>query len=241
MELRVVELSLTKLRIDDCCQSRARTAQDVVDDYAGYLLAGVRFPPVVVFRDKVGCYWLADGFHRYYAHKQAGRKMLLCDVRPGEVRDAILFSVSANIQHGLRRSNEDKRHCVSRLLGDDEWSRWSDREIARRCGVSDFLVRALRGELLSASKTQTPAARITSRGGTTYSIDVTNLVASESVAIAEQEAEDRVAQLREVQRLLSRAFDELKRAGLGDAAGLALDTITQAARLVASLQGREAA
>lgn len=46
--------------------------------------------------------------------------------------------------HGLPRSNDDKRRAVSRLLDDPEWSKWSDREIARRCYVNHHLVSRLR-------------------------------------------------------------------------------------------------
>jgi hypothetical protein len=44
----------------------------------------------------------------------------------------------------LRRTNKDNRHAVLTLLGDDEWEHWSDREVARRCDVSDELVRGIR-------------------------------------------------------------------------------------------------
>ena len=38
----------------------------------------------------------------------------------GTQRDAILWSISANATHGLRRTNEDKRRAVTRLLQDPE-------------------------------------------------------------------------------------------------------------------------
>ena len=40
------------------------------------------------------------------------------------------------------------------LLNDDEWVKWSDREIARRAGVNETLVRRLRAEVDTAFKTQ---------------------------------------------------------------------------------------
>jgi hypothetical protein len=40
----------------------------------------------------------------------------------------------------LRRSNADRRRAVMALLKDEEWSGWSDREIARRCRVGHVLV-----------------------------------------------------------------------------------------------------
>jgi len=36
----------------------------------------------------------------------------------------------------VRVTNDDKRMAVSRMLSDEEWAKWSDREIARKCRVS---------------------------------------------------------------------------------------------------------
>jgi hypothetical protein len=47
----------------------------------------------------------------------------------------------------LRRTNADKRNAVKTLLYDAEWSSWSDREIARRCGLSYNLVNVMRKEI----------------------------------------------------------------------------------------------
>ena len=44
----------------------------------------------------------------------------------------------------MRRTNEDKRRAVTRLLEDAEWAAWSDREIARRAGVSQPFVGSMR-------------------------------------------------------------------------------------------------
>jgi hypothetical protein len=45
-----------------------------------------------------------------------------------------------NSDHGLPRSNEDKRRAVATLFNDPEWSRWSSRKIAKQCAVSPDLV-----------------------------------------------------------------------------------------------------
>jgi hypothetical protein len=62
----------------------------------------------------------------------------------GTKRDAILYSTTANSTHGLARSNGDKLRAVSILLNDPEWGRWSDREIARHCAVSQPFVGKVR-------------------------------------------------------------------------------------------------
>jgi hypothetical protein len=71
----------------------------------------------------------------------------MADVRRGALRDAMLAAAGANITHGFRRSNADKRRAVLTLLRDEEWSAWSDAEIARRCGVSQPFVGKIRAEL----------------------------------------------------------------------------------------------
>ena len=65
-------------------------------------------------------------------------------VHVGELRDAKLFAVGANATHGHPRSAADKRCAVLKLLKDEEWCKWSDREIARHCHVGHQLVAELR-------------------------------------------------------------------------------------------------
>ena len=72
---------------------------------------------------------------------------LEAEIRRGTQRDAVLYSVGANSDHGLRRTNEDKRRAVLRLLEDEEWGQWSDRAIAEKCAVGHDMVATLRGQL----------------------------------------------------------------------------------------------
>lgn len=146
----IIDLELDKIRIDGGTQSRASMNNEVVNEYTTLIEESmVDFPPVTVFYDGSD-YWLGDGFHRVEAHKLAFRKTLKtikAEVRQGTQRDAILHSVGANANHGLRRTNADKRRAVEKLLYDDEWCQWSDREIARRCGVSAPTVASVRRDV----------------------------------------------------------------------------------------------
>jgi hypothetical protein len=135
-----------------------------VAEYAEAMAAGAIFPPPVVFHE-AGRFWLAEGFHRVASALQAGFAELPCVVRQGGLRDAILHSAGANVAHGLRRTNADKRRAVLMLLEDEEWSQWADREIARRCAVHHELVGRVRAEHLA----ETPdAPRTVERVGTVY-------------------------------------------------------------------------
>jgi hypothetical protein len=69
-----------------------------------------------------------------------------------------LFSVGANAKHGLKRSPEDKRRAVQKLLADEEWVARSDRWIAEVCKVSHTFVADLRRETTGNVASSTPRA-----------------------------------------------------------------------------------
>ena len=144
-----MQLELSQLHTDGGTQPRVAINDATVTEYAEALREGVKFPPVVAFHDGAK-YWLADGFHRYHAHGQAGLDKIEVDVRRGTRRDAILYSVGANTAHGLRRNNEDKRKAVMTMLTSEAVARnddaepWSDNEIARVCRVSQPFVTKMR-------------------------------------------------------------------------------------------------
>ena len=158
-------ISLVRLTLDGGTQPRAELDEDVIGDYAAAMSDGAEFPPVVVYHDG-SHYWLADGFHRVYAAKQQGRTSIRAMVRQGTRRDAVLYSVSANAAHGLRRSNADKRRAVETLLTDAEWRKWTDNKIAQKCGVANSFVGDVRRSLQSdqSDKDLTPRTYQTKHG-----------------------------------------------------------------------------
>ena len=179
-------LDLKLICTDGGTQSRAGLNEQTIDEYAEAMDAGAQFPPVLVFYNGEE-YWLADGFHRVAAAKRLEWADIAVEIRSGTRRDAVLYSVGANTAHGLRRTNADKRRAVETLLRDEEWSQWSNREIARRCGVGDQLVRQLRNSIcvihadtklntehvveIPELKAQESTERVVCRGGKTYSQD----------------------------------------------------------------------
>lgn len=139
-------LPMDVIRIDGGTQSRLKIDTKVVDQYAEQMADGAEFPAAVAFFDGKE-YWLADGFHRYHAFRKNKKAGMSCNIVNGTVRDAILYSFGANGKHGLPMSNEDKRNIVLHMLKDFEWGDWSDREIARKCGVSHVFVGKIRAEI----------------------------------------------------------------------------------------------
>lgn len=138
-------LNLNVLRIDGGTQSRAVINQEQIDNYAQDMAAGDKFPDVTVFFNGLE-YYLADGFHRYFATKKLGKTSIGCNVATGTLREAILFSKGANADNGLPRTNADKRKCVNGMLDDFEWCDWNNVEIAKACRVSAEFVRKVKAE-----------------------------------------------------------------------------------------------
>lgn len=157
-------IELSRIRIDGGTQTREKLNEATVKEYVEAIKAGATFPPVTLFFDGSN-YWLADGFHRYFAAKKAGKKQIHEDITPGTQRDAVLHSLGANTAHGLPRSNKDKQRAVETLLNDPEWSNWSNREIAEKCVVSHSYVNTLR-EKIKSGNVSTPASQSQSKPGT---------------------------------------------------------------------------
>jgi hypothetical protein len=185
----VIELS--KIRIDGGTQPRAELNQATVDEYAEAIKTGAQLPPVTLFYDGAH-YWLADGFHRYFGAKAAGRTTIHEDITPGTLREAILYSLSANSKHGLRRSNADKRRAVQTLLDDAEWGAWSDNELARRCAVSVSFVGDVRKAHYSPTIVTNPQQRtVTTKHGTTTTMNTANVGKNGRTGRAGEEANRR--------------------------------------------------
>jgi hypothetical protein len=138
-------------------QARAAICEKTVAEYADAMSKEVVFPPITVFADGIE-YVIADGHHRYLAAKKIGAKKIEAIIEPGSVRDAILFSVGANANHGLRRTLADRRKAVTILLQDEEWIMWSNAKIAEKCCCSVELVAKIRQEI-GAEKNSTACTR----------------------------------------------------------------------------------
>lgn len=139
-------MKLLDIKLDTELQSRVTISDEAVNDYSEALREGAKFPAVTVFHDG-SSYFLADGWHRYYAHKKAGLAIIEANVIEGTFRDAKRFSLGANDTNGIRKTNADKRKAVMSMLDDMEWAEWSDTAIAKECKVSSMTVGRIRKEL----------------------------------------------------------------------------------------------
>lgn len=167
----IQNIKLAQIRTDGGTQPRAALNEATVAEYAEAITEGAKLPPIIVYHDGSD-YWLADGFHRFHAHRKIDALDISAEVVQGTKRDAILRSVGANAAHGLRRTNDDKRKAVSTLLDDAEWAKWTDVAIARACGVSSNFVGDMRRIINPINDSQT---RTVSRSGKTYEQNTANI------------------------------------------------------------------
>ena len=230
-------IEISRIKTDGGTQPRVSLNQETVAEYRDAYKSGVRLPPVTLFFDGAD-YWLADGFHRFFAARDAGLTEIYEDIQPGTQRDAILYSLSANAKHGLRRTNADKRKAVQTLLDDPEWGRWSDREIAKRCAVGYDLVADIRKSHLPETIDRPRSdARTVQRNGTTYEQKTANIgkqkPPAEPEPAPEEPQEPEYTPLDEAMDTIKDLQDALAIANAGD---LSECDRSQAADLIARLR-----
>lgn len=153
---------LTRVTLEPSTQPRVMLDQDVIQEYADLMKEGRTFPPVVVFSDGKRLI-LADGWHRYYAAEAAGLETIDARQEQGGLEEAQWFAASANAEHGLRRTNEDKRRAIVLALKVQPGA--SDRKIADHCGVTAPTVGRVRRHLEDNGSLEAPGERNVTRGG----------------------------------------------------------------------------
>ena len=156
-------IHLNQIARNDSTQVRANGTQAaIVSEYAQAMRDGSTFPPVQLYNDGE-TYWIADGFHRTEAAREAGMEVIEAEVLEGTQREARLAALAANEAHGLRRTNEDRRNAVREVLSDPEWSQWSDRALANACKVTHPTVAKVRAEMTGKVTSRPATGKVTRR------------------------------------------------------------------------------
>jgi len=131
-------INLNQINIAKSIQGREHIVESKVDQYAEDMERGDVFAPVVLFRVD-GELLLADGWHRYYAHKKLNKFRIDEDIRNGTYVD-YLFYIGESNNHGMPFTNADKRRILALWLEQFEIELLSDTEIAKRLRVSQRFV-----------------------------------------------------------------------------------------------------
>lgn len=192
------KLNLLTIKIDGGTQARVSLNQDVVKEYAESMREGDVFPPVTVFFDGSE-YWLADGFHRYFATNFNGLTSIDAEVKNGTLDDAILFAFSANGKRGLSMTFEDNRNIIYAMLRHPEWSKWTNTAIAKHIGVSSMTVGRVKATMEKKSDEPT-VKKYVDKSGKESTVDTSKLktkqkVKKPDVSTAPSELEQKVSEL----------------------------------------------
>jgi hypothetical protein len=186
-EVEIIDID--DLILDDAIQSRTKLDEACISEYCESLERGAKFPPVLVFCDG-DKHYLVDGFHRVAAYNKCHKDGIQAQIEDKSHREAILFSAGCNATHGLRRTNEDKKKAVLKLLMDDEWMRWSDGVIAKQCAVSQPFVSGLRRA--TQNNFESPSKRIGADNRIRETKEIGKKSRSEPISPAEPESQDHV-------------------------------------------------
>jgi uncharacterized ParB-like nuclease family protein len=159
-------IKIADIDLERSIQVRAKIDTRTVNEYTEHMAAKKPpLPPIVLFGpDSRGKYYLSEGWHRLEAHKKAGRASIQATIREGGWKDALEHALGSNAQHGLRRSNADKRHAVKLAL--IHWVEWSNNLVSNKCNVDEGTVRNVRSDMESTSEIPKLNTRIGADGKT---------------------------------------------------------------------------
>lgn len=144
----IERIKISSITLDNEIQSRCQIYDDVVKRYAEAMRQDDEFPPVIVFYNG-SKFWLADGFHRFYAKKIVGKLEILADVWQGNHQDALLHSTGANLDSELKLTEADLHKNVYKLIDHPEWWKLSDKEVSDHCGADEGYVHRLREQRIA--------------------------------------------------------------------------------------------
>lgn len=174
MTIRQIKIAL--ISRDTGLQTRADMNDQKVEEYREAYRRGDTLPPITLFHEQLQLgvepapYWPADGWHRLDALAKNGVEIVSALVKEGGRRQALAFALTTNGEHGLERTNADKRKVIRVLLKEfPEWQEKSDREIARHLKLlHNELVGIVRKELVAAGEIEDIKDRKVTRGGTEF-------------------------------------------------------------------------
>jgi len=164
-----MKIDIKAIRTDGGTQVRSSLIQTQVDEYASQMREGDEFPIIDVFHDGSD-YWLADGFHRYFAQKANGALEVECNVHQGTVRDAIWFAIAANKNRGIDLTLQEKKANAEKLLRDEIWGKLSYSEIGKHVGLSKMTISRI-ARALFGDQEQDGVKTVKRKDGTEYQLD----------------------------------------------------------------------
>lgn len=185
----VVAMPLSALVIDADVQPRVEGLHPpTVKEYRERYKAGDTFPPLVAYGTKKKAI-VSEGFHRAEVYRLEEVAEVEVELREGGKEEAKLNALGSNKNHGLRRSNADKRRAVESTL--TMRPKWTDGKVADHCGVTQPFVSEIRQQVITVM-TSEPQER-EGKDGRTYTVKPkvkANQVITVMTSAGDEEAEE---------------------------------------------------
>lgn len=147
---QITNIGLNNLHLDSGTQIRIQQDSDTVNKYFEVMeMSGNNemFPPILVFRDKDGSLWIADGHHRVAASNKAKLVTINAEVREGTQRDALEAACTANRDNPLQVTKADRQHAMGMLLKASP--DYTNTKLAELLGVSNQTIMRWRSDSIS--------------------------------------------------------------------------------------------
>jgi len=134
-------ININEINVAKSYQSRNDIDKAEVNKYAEQMNLGDVFPPIILFNVN-GELLIADGWHRYFAHKKNNKVKIDADIRKGSMQEYKhwCWFKDPNKTHGRPITNKDKLKKLRDSNEDLEVQLWTDIELAQALGVSTFFV-----------------------------------------------------------------------------------------------------
>ncbi|WP_168205199.1 ParB N-terminal domain-containing protein [Bythopirellula goksoeyrii] len=145
-----IKIKATGIKVE-LIQTRAEMSEEHIAHLTELIKQKKDLPPIRIFADGQGSEWLTDGTHRLEAALRA-KAAILVQYFQGSYEDALVDACGANQEHGLRRTNADKRYAVELAL--EAFGDQSDRALADMCGVCNAFVGSVRSDRLLTVNSQ---------------------------------------------------------------------------------------
>lgn len=164
------KIPISQIQLDGGTQMRVALHDPTVAEYKEIMEVAEGwgpFPPLDVTFDSLR-YWLTNGFHRVAAARAlyGDEYEVPVEIKEGDFDAAVLRAAKANADNGLRRTNEDKRHTVTVILGRYQAQNLTDGVLAEMCAVTARFVGIVRKELVVQGKMTQATSRKTADGRT---------------------------------------------------------------------------
>jgi hypothetical protein len=183
-KIEETHVPIASIHLDPQYQMREKVNRETVSEYAELIRGNkgkwpfVEPVKLVRVRGKKGeqpTLVLVDGWHRIAAAKEAEEDHVLAVIIDGTAEAAFKEALGANSQHGLPRSNGDKRKAVAAAL--ERYASWDNRKIAKLVGVSHTMVNDARKRLEAASSEPGMEGPSTSSTGAENKVEAASSVA----------------------------------------------------------------